>query len=537
MKVVVILVIFHLLYLDGGVAIICHHPCPLIPLTQLNDFKKSLTGPTLSPADVGYANASLMQNRRVTEHPGLIVYALDASDVQKTVVFSKKHSLKLAVQSTGHSYVGRSTVEGGILLILSKLKQIKVELNSTRSPHGEVMVETGNMWGGVYEEVDKYGRVVVGGSDPSVGMGGYTQGGGHSPICRSLGLAVDNLLEVKLIIADGGTVTTSTSGTTIKHTNGTVINSNDADLFWALRGGGGGTWGVVLSFTFKLHLPPNNGMMTAISVFNMYELNSGFIAPGAAVLKKYFEFLKTVDEKWGGYALYSTMPLDNTHFGTLTLDLVYFGGWTQAVQNKMDAFMATLTTKPVYTALKKYTSFWEYQKNVPADRGGARIYLYNSLLQNDTDYDSLVDTLVQHAVTKPYPLLQGCTNTFIGGATRQGSEKETSISVGFRTATHSLSCFLGWGDPKYDADGEKFGLRFGDELQKYGKAVYFNEPTEDISDWKEATWGKDNYARLLTIKKKWDPEQLFWCHHCVGSDLPRKQYCPVCIFDDKSLVG
>ncbi|ESO97045.1 hypothetical protein LOTGIDRAFT_174677, partial [Lottia gigantea] len=504
--------------------------CDIVSPTALKEFRDSLSGSTLDPEDTAYKNASLMQNRRVTKLPGLIVYASDASDIQKTVLFASKHNVKLAIQSTGHSYVGRSTVEGGILLNLSELNRIDVKLNSVRSIHGEVTVETGNMWARVYEEVDKHDRVVVGGADGSVGMGGYTQGGGHSPIGRSLGLAVDSLLEVKLITADGSTVTTSTSGTTIKHTNGTVINSNDADLFWALRGGGGGTWGVVLSFTFKLHLPPNNGMVRVSATYPMYYYEEPILhSPGAPIMKKFTEYVKTLDNKWGGYILLNNVPLDDTmtYFGTLSCVLLHFGGWTQELQNQMEDLLDHLNGTTIHQDFKNYTSFWDYEGKTTPDKGGYRLYMYNVLLQNDSNFDGVVDLLVDHAKRVPLQITQGCTDVLIGGAMTDIPSSETAVGPGFRAATHSMSCYVAYGNAKDDAEAEKYGLQFGNELKKFGDGVYFNEPTEDIPDWKEEYWGMEKYSRLLEIKKKWDPEHLFWCHHCVGSDLIRKQYCSV----------
>ena len=106
-------------------------------------------------------------------------------------------------------------------------------------------------------QLDKYDRLVLGGVEPGVSLGGYTMGGGHSSIRRMFGLAADNVLEIEMVTANGDTVTVNGQGTETRYRDGNVVSSSDTDLLWALRGGGGGTFGIVTKFTYKLHYAPN----------------------------------------------------------------------------------------------------------------------------------------------------------------------------------------------------------------------------------------------------------------------------------------
>ncbi|KAK3607173.1 hypothetical protein CHS0354_004437 [Potamilus streckersoni] len=157
----------------------------------IDEFKKSLTGYAIKPGDSRYQNVSTMKNSFYYRHPGLIVMASSVEDVQKSVLFAKRYNLHVTVHSSGHDYNGRSTADGSLMIDLSSMKEININLNSTRHAAGEVTVDSGNSWLGIYKRVQSVDRVVVGGSSHTVSPGGYTLGGGHSPISRSFGLASD----------------------------------------------------------------------------------------------------------------------------------------------------------------------------------------------------------------------------------------------------------------------------------------------------------------------------------------------------------
>ncbi|KAK6167986.1 hypothetical protein SNE40_021900 [Patella caerulea] len=486
------------------------------PASAISNFKSLLNGTVYDATDPSYNETYKLKNRRVTKKPALIVNATSSDDVQQSVLFARRYNLKIAVRSSGYSLVGRSTVEGGVVIDLYNMRDIRVNLTSSRNPAGEVIVESGNKWARVYEEVDKYGhRVVVGGSDHNIGMGGYTQGGGHSPVSRSLGLAVDNLLEATLVSADGSLVTVSADGTKIQEADGTVKENSDTDLFWAIRGGGGGTWGIVTSFTFKLHDPPP-GMVLFIAI---YPLIVDQEYTGSDVLKKVFNFTRNMSQSWGGYILFNNNATDSTgkNFGRITIYMNYYASWSTSVQAEWDGMIASISETPLANIVTNKTSFWDYEKDVPTDSSDGRVYVFNTLTQDDSDYDGMVDTLMTQSISGPAGVLHGCTSVLIGGAMRNNSQEVTSITPYFRNGLHSITCYLFWSDVSKDAEATKAAIKYGDQLKKYGKGIYFNEPTQDINDWKEQFWGP-NYARLLKIKKKWDPKNMFTCQHCVGSD-------------------
>ncbi|KAK7484360.1 hypothetical protein BaRGS_00024365 [Batillaria attramentaria] len=167
-------------------------------------------GDIIVPEDERYPNESRVYNVRCQAMPEVIFKVGSISDVQKVLLFAKKFNLLVTILSSGHSFTGRSTHDGSIQIDLREMKGRKINLNSDRNAAGEITVETGNRWLEVYNAVDQIvtqdevgnpvRRVMVGGSAHTVAMGGYTMGGGHSPISRSLGLCVDNLLEATIIL-------------------------------------------------------------------------------------------------------------------------------------------------------------------------------------------------------------------------------------------------------------------------------------------------------------------------------------------------
>ncbi|XP_012935846.2 VAO-type flavoprotein oxidase VAO615 [Aplysia californica] len=186
------------------------------PQTVFKQLALELKDKVVFPVDESFHVAILRHNLRTIRFPYVVVYVDDAQDIKRVLKLGTDHNLMVTIQSSGHSYIGRSTYDGCIQINLGKMKKRTVNLNSERNEAGEITVESGNSWLEVYTEVDKIQRVVVGGSAHTVAMGGYTQGGGHSPIGRALGLAVDNLLEATLVLVDGRVVTVSEKGQVVQ---------------------------------------------------------------------------------------------------------------------------------------------------------------------------------------------------------------------------------------------------------------------------------------------------------------------------------
>mgnify|MGYP000851217550 CR=1 FL=1 len=204
---------------------------PLLP-EQVSGFAAQLRGPVIQPGDPSYDEARAVYNAMIDKHPALIAQCADVADVIATVNLAREHGLPLAVRGGGHNGAGLGTVEGGIVLDLGLMNGIRVDPTAHTA-----RVEGGATLGDVHHATFPFGLVTPSGIISTTGVGGITLGGGLGYLTRKFGLAIDNLLEADVVLADGTLVTASPD--------------QHPDLFWALRGGGGGNVGVVTSFTLR----------------------------------------------------------------------------------------------------------------------------------------------------------------------------------------------------------------------------------------------------------------------------------------------
>jgi FAD/FMN-containing dehydrogenase len=201
----------------------------------LRALARDLRGPLLLPSDAAYARARLPFNSRYDGiHPRAVARPLDTRDVQTLVKWSSRTGIRLAARSGGHSYAGYSTVKDGVVVDLSRLRGIGIHRGS-----GTVTVGAGSQLVDVYRDLAAHGLTIPAGTCPSVGIGGHLQGGGMGMAGRKLGLACDRLRGARIVTADGR----------VLH----VTARTHPDLFWALRGGGGGNFGIVTSFELAPH--------------------------------------------------------------------------------------------------------------------------------------------------------------------------------------------------------------------------------------------------------------------------------------------
>jgi FAD/FMN-containing dehydrogenase len=212
-----------------------------------------------------------LRNRISDNLAYFVVLAQNETDVEMAVKFGRAHRLDLAVFSTGHEFndrnAGRSA--GAALLIRTTcLRRAEFDLspdNRFGAPDGVVRLGAGLTWGrskfgaeGVHQMAAERERVVVSGHAGEVGIVGWSLGGGHGQLVGTFGLGVDQVLEVELVAADGSTLVANAEGTTRTDPEGRTIFDTDTELFWALRGGGAGPWGIVTALTIKLHRNRNN---------------------------------------------------------------------------------------------------------------------------------------------------------------------------------------------------------------------------------------------------------------------------------------
>ena len=214
----------------------------------VKELSESLRGNLLLPGNVGYDTARKVLNRGIDKHPSLIVQPSGVADIQNAIDFARERELLLAVKCGGHSWSGKSTCNGGMQIDLSTLRHARVDTMKRRA-----YVAGGSLLGELDREAMAHGLVTTAGTVSHTGVGGLTLGGGFGRLARRFGLALDNVVSLDVVTADGQ----------LRHASA----EENPDLYWALRGGGG-NFGVVTSFEFELH-PMDRQVIAGDMVFPM----------------------------------------------------------------------------------------------------------------------------------------------------------------------------------------------------------------------------------------------------------------------------
>ncbi|KAL5010996.1 hypothetical protein ScPMuIL_013301 [Solemya velum] len=474
---------------------------------DIDTFSDTLAGSVHFKSEPDYNTYVRTKNGRVGKHPAFLVLASTTEDVQKSMRFARRSKLRVSIQSSGHDYIGRSTCDDCMQINLGAMKGINVDL---KNQDGVVTVQSGCSWKEIYEEVDTHGRVILGGSAHTVSPGGYTLGGGHSPISRSLGLAVDNVLEFEMVDVDGNLVKSTANGTDITYENGTTATSSDADLFWALRGGGGGTFGVVTKFTFKLHQPPSQ----VVKFYCGYAMYFHGHNIGFDMLTEFRKLLKDLPPEWGGYVILLGSAIDSTLFGPMLFVMNHYGAMT----NEAKTYLEPLYSRCPNHTFTEYDTFYKYEETI-IDEEFTWLYTFNTFMSADDLTEEWMDFAASEMTSAPsYGAFFGCTGVLIGGKVKDVPTQATAVHPAFRSSDVSMTCYLAWSE-KAPSFSKEFNVRkaaeLGRKLQTFGNGVYVNEPGADLRNWQSDFWGS-NYNRLREIKEKWDPDNFLTCRYCVG---------------------
>ena len=199
----------------------------------VEEFRTGLRGKIILPSDDGYDEARELYNAMIDKRPSLIVRCAGVADVINSVNFARNNNLLLAVRGAGHNVAGLATCDGGIVIDLTQMKGMRIDL-AARTVRGE----PGLTWIELNHDLQEFGLAATGGFIATTGIGGLTLGGGLGWLVRQHGLACDNLVSVDVVTADGQFLTAS--------------ETQNQDLFWGIRGGGG-NFGVITSFEFRIH--------------------------------------------------------------------------------------------------------------------------------------------------------------------------------------------------------------------------------------------------------------------------------------------
>jgi FAD/FMN-containing dehydrogenase len=434
----------------------------------------AIDGDVVRPDDVAYAEASLLFNRRFDDlRPAAVVLVTSAADVAECLGFARAHGISPAVRSGGHSYAGWSSGNGRLVIDVRRMNDIAV--------HPDVAhVGAGARLGEVYAVLAEHGVTISGGTCPSVGVSGLTLGGGHGLLSRAYGLSCDNLVEATVVTADGAVRTCSAK--------------QEPDLFWALRGAGNGSLGVVTQLRLRTH---------AVRESSSADLAWPW-ARAADVLAAWQDWAPDLpDEMWAALRL-------QTDAGGPSVSVVAFalGGHDDLAEQlaalpdgrtrneiRTEPHLDTVrrfagdtpeaTERPSYDVRSDF-----FARSMPAEAIGAAI------------------TTVENA---PAGVAASVATVAMGGAVNRRPAHETAF-------VHRHHRFLAQYEASWDhlddtgtaaADAEEWLAAIHSAMRPYASGeAYQNDFDPRLPDWRHAYYGSA-VDRLAEIKRRYDPDRLF----------------------------
>ena len=444
----------------------------------LKKFETSLTGDVLRPDHPAYDSARALYNAMIAKRPALIVRCRTSSDVARAVEFARAHQLLVAVRGGGHNVAGKALCDGGLVIDVSPMKGIEVD-PAART----VRAEAGLTWGEFDRATQEHGLATTGGFISSTGIAGLTLGGGLGWLMRKHGAACDNLRAVEIVTA-----------------NGQVRRADDTenpDLFWGVRGGGG-NFGVVTAFEYRLHPV---GQMLAGPVFFPLE-------HAKEALRFYRDFIGSAPDELMAYGVFLTSPEGARMFA---IPVCYAGP-----MEKAEPILKPLRSHPRVAAdAVQPMSYCEIQSMFdPAFPAGRLNYWKSSFLRELSD--GAIETLVEHFARVPSPLSVLALEPFGGALTRVGEE---ATAFPHRSASYTVVIPGIWTDPAESATNTQWVRGFWEALQPFASdAVYVNYLDVDDANRVESAYGTATFQRLRRVKEKYDPENFFRVNQNVGPE-------------------
>ncbi|WQF79852.1 Putative berberine/berberine, FAD-binding domain, PCMH-type, FAD-binding, type PCMH, subdomain 2 [Colletotrichum destructivum] len=449
-------------------------------------------------------------NCKVGGLPSYVVEATTVAHVQLAVNFARNLNLRLVVKNTGHDFGAKSTGAGSLSIWTHNFKKIQyLESYQQDSYSGPVFkLGAGVRAFEVYEAASQYGVTAVGGEGQTVGvMGGYVQGGGHSPMSGLWGMAADNVLSFEVVTADGRFVTAS--------------ESQNPDLFWAIRGGGGSTYGVVTSAVVKVYPKIKVTTMTFAFSSGTSITNNQFWA----ALRAYFD----------GFVEYAVDNANYGYFRIQNLGTAYafdMGPWwapnmTEAQLRELTAPLFAkwaeigVNVEPVYTEYDNFYDAWS--ASFPLEPWGSNAIRQASRLFPKANWEDETKLNATFEAIKYVVEDGGYIVAFNMMAAPKTGYPDNAVNPAWREAVMHCITAVFW-DPTAEESVIKAAsdkLTF-DWLQRWrdvspGAGAYMSESDYIEPNFTQAFWGT-KYEKALALKKKYDPNDVFYAQNGVGSE-------------------
>ena len=446
-----------------------------IDAAAIRKFASEITGHVITPEASDFESSRWVNNRAYDRHPALIVRCANAVDVARTLDFAERQSLPLAVRAGGHSAAGFGVCDGGVVIDLSGMNRIQVD-----AAKRVARVEAGSLVGGLDEATQRFGLATPVGTCPKVGIGGLTLGGGEGALMPKFGATCDNLVSASVVTVGSGQVDAS--------------QNSHTDLFWAIRGGGG-NFGVVTAFEFRLH--PVSKVLAGALIYPPGQI--------AELLQIYCRFTRAAPDEVSVTGL--LLPSER---GPRVQMLVCHCGQPGMEKDLLRPLRGPL--KPQVDTIRPI-SYLEAQGNwFPATAAKPSGYFVTNAFLPDLS-DAAVAAIAAATQDAPQKFMILIAN-FRGAVTRV---LPTEMAFAMRQPGYEIDLFGNWSTPEKKVSAIRWVNALRDELRPFAHGLYVNGLSETSDELVRAAYGP-NFARLVEIKKKYDPNNVLRLNQNIKPD-------------------
>lgn len=440
--------------------------------------KSEIKGKIVLPDDSNYDEVRQIWNAMIDRRPAVIMQCADADDVRQSLIFAREYGLEISIRGAGHNIAGNALCDGGVTIDLSKMKNVRVDAENRRA-----YVQPGVTLGDFDAASQAHGLATPVGINSTTGIAGLTLGGGFGWLTRKYGMTIDNLISADVITANGDRLRAS--------------EKENADLFWAIRGGGG-NFGIITQFEFRLH-PVGPEILAGLIVFPFQQARQ--------VLTKYREFVKTMPEELNVWVVLRQAPPlpflpEDVHGKEVVVLAIFYTGDPGQGQKLIDPLRSFGEVHGEHIGLQPYAQ-WQ-QAFDPLLTPGARNYWKS---HNFSDLsDGALETVIDFAGKLPTSQCEIFIGLIAGAANRVPAD---AMAYGHRDAKFVLNVHGRWDMVAEDGKVIAWAREFFKASAPFASGgAYINFMTEDEGDRVAAAYGK-NYERLAQVKKKYDPENVF----------------------------
>ena len=441
--------------------------------TEVEELTAKLRGTLLRPGDSGYDETRRVWNGMIDKRPAAIVRCASAADVMSAVNFARANDLLVSVRGGGHSAAGNAVAEGGLMIDLASMKSIRV------NPAAQTArAEGGTKWIDFDRETQAFGLATTGGTNSDTGIAGLTLGGGIGWLAGKYGLTCDNLVSMDIVTADGRLLVAS--------------EEENADLFWGLRGGGG-NFGVVTSFEYQVH--PVGSVLQAGMVMHPFD-------KAKEVLRFYREFSSSIPDEVNTVGVLLTSPE-----GMLAAAIA--ACYNGPLEEGEKALRPLKEFGPPAVDLIQPMPYLAVQTMLDPTFPVGRQYYWKGVLIESIS-DQLIETLVERFTGVPSPYSVFAFQQLGNSANRVAAD---ATAFSYRNARYDCVIISGWEDPSEEYANIRWARGVYDALMPFSTgATYLNTLgfSEDLAEGRvKEAFLPDTYQRLVALKSKYDPTNLF----------------------------